>query len=83
MWCGDGSVHGKVEYQSTEGTAGCKLVMETKAEGKRQYVSRTGMSCSSLDGLPGSCPSVPPVPCQGGGREAATQEILVSCRAGY
>lgn len=82
-WCGNSSIHGKTEYQSTGGMGGCELVMETKAEGKQQYVSRAGMSFSSLDELPGSCPLVPLVFWQGGNREAAAQEILVSRRGSY
>ena len=57
--------------------------METEAEGKWWYVSGVGMSSSSLGGLLGSCPSVPPVSWQGGDREAEAQEILVSRRGGY
>lgn len=58
-----------------------KLLMETEAEGNQWCASRVGMSSSSPDGLLG--PSVPPVPWQGGGREAEVQEILLSHRSGY
>lgn len=61
----------------------CKLVMETEAEGNQWCANGVGMSSSSLDGLLGSCPSVPPVPWQGGDREAEAQEILLSHRRGY
>lgn len=80
---GTATYMGRFEYQSIERGGGGELVMETEAEGKRWYVKGAGMSSSSLDGLPGSYPSVPLVSWQGGEREAEAQEILVSRRGGY
>lgn len=84
---GTATYMGRFEYQSIESVCvwggDGELVMETEAEGKRWYVRGAGMSSSSLDGLPGSYPSVPLVSWQGGEREAEAQEILVSRRGGY
>lgn len=78
---GTATYMGRLSIRALKG--GGELVMETEAEGKRWYVRGAGMSSSSLDGLPGSCPSVPLVSWQGGGREAEAREILVSRRGGY
>lgn len=55
-------------------------MMETNTEGKRWCVSEAGMSSSSLDGRPGSCPSVPLVSWRGGDRQQKPRRSL--CHAG-
>lgn len=80
---GTAAYMGKLSISTKRRGRRCELVTETQAEGKRWYVSRAGMSSSSLDVLLGSCPSVLLVSWQGGDREVEAQEILVSHRGGY
>lgn len=69
-WCKNSSLHGRLNIRALKGHCRlCKLVMETEAEGNQWCASEVGMSSSTLDGLLGH--SVPPVPCQGQGREEA------------
>lgn len=61
---------GSLIIGTLKGGGVCELVMETEAEDKWQYVGGVGMSSSSLNELPGTCPSVSLVSWQGGDGEA-------------